>query len=89
MQKVFTVEMMANKNCCRGEDDYSNAWYALDGDNGIIAIQYDGNNKSDNRYNYLVLSKMVRAETGSSAIFKFQKWQKKGLSEEFLLSEES
>ena len=82
--QYFTVEVNANKPINNGEKDYSQEFKAFNQAGICAAIHYQENNKPGNMFVYPVMEKMVKAETGTGAIFKFQKWQREGLDQNYL-----
>lgn len=91
----YTIVVMANLPMNNGEKEYSQECKAyLSGDEEFdaedwIAVHYDSNNKISNEFVYPVMTKrFIYASSGQGAIFKFQKWQREGLDDKYLQSEE-
>jgi len=84
---LYKVVVMANCPVNNGEKDYSQEFTAYDTNGRACAIHYQSNNKIGNEFIFHVIEKMVKAATGTGAIFKFQKWQSAGLDEKYLVGE--
>lgn len=83
--QYYSIVVMANKKMNNGEHDYSQEFNAYDSENRLCASHYQANNKLGNKFIYRVIQKdFVKANTGSGAILKFQKWQREGLGEDYL-----
>lgn len=86
---MYTVIVMANKEMNEGQKDYSQMYKAIDLDDRCVAEHYDGNNKIGDSFSYYVTEKQfIKSNTGEGAIFKFQKWRREGLDDNYLFNKE-
>jgi hypothetical protein len=85
MMCVYTVVLSASHSNS-GYRKYTQKIEAFLNDE-LCAIQFDDNNYIGSCFPIQVMEKMVKAETGAMACWKFFRWQQNGFNEKYLLGE--
>jgi len=83
--KIYTVILKASHE----NSEYEGYCQKLEAyiDDELCAIQFDEKNHIGSEFNFPVMERLVKAETGGGALLKFSRWQRKGLTTNYLLSE--